>query len=146
MDYIIDKKISCVWYKSLGSSLMGQFDSDGPQWLGEQSRCWSNKLARSANCTLVVVEKERIGGVWMWMLVKWWFSSLGVSCCCKYVFQNCMTPSEKLLFFKLMNVRRRKESPTCQLNKMKQHVLKYKYPVYQYIQLAQSFWEIVQKI
>lgn len=79
-------KISCVWYESLGSSLKDQFDSDGPQWSEQQSRCWSDKLACSGNCTLcssrivlyVAVEKERIGDVWKWILVNWWFSSLGL--------------------------------------------------------------------
>ena len=140
-------KISCVWYESLGSSLKGQFDSDGPQWSEQQSRCWGDKLARSGNCTLCSGRERKNWGcveVNISELVIFFFGT--VSCCCKYVFQNCMTPSEKLFFFKLMNVRRRKESPTCQFNKMKQHVLKNKYLVYQYIQLAQSFWEIIQKI
>lgn len=71
-------KISCVWYEYLGSGLMGQFDSDGPQWFEQQSRCWSDKLAVVEIVFFIVVEKERIGGVWMWILVNWWFSSLGL--------------------------------------------------------------------
>lgn len=51
----------------------------------------------------------------------------------KYVFQNCMASSEKLLqVYESMNVRGRKKNPTCQLNEVKQHVLKNKHFVYQY--------------
>lgn len=51
--------------RSMDSSLMGQFDSDGLKWVEQQSRCCSDKLARSRNCTLCSGRKRRTGDVWM---------------------------------------------------------------------------------
>lgn len=47
--------------RSMGSTLMGQFDSNGPKWFEQWSRC-SDKLACSGNYTLYGGQKKRIGG------------------------------------------------------------------------------------
>lgn len=68
--------------------------------------------------------------MWVWILENWWFPFGTVSCSPQNVFHNCTDSSGKLFFFIPMSVRGRERSLTCQLNKVKQHVLKSKHLAY----------------